>query len=210
MDEDLQDFLQEFGRPTEYISADERVLQHFSGKVPPILIDFWRKIGFSVFKNGLLTVVNPLEWIEATDEWLEDTGLDELDEFIPIFKGAFGNFHLFGIKTGHRPTLSPVTGFIFADDKNASSFISKGGDWVIKMLFGLRETRNFDIKDDDGAPLFDRAVAKLGSLKSDEMFGFVPLPMLGGTFKLELLQKYDAQVHLSILRQMTEVKVVWI
>ncbi|MDT4848478.1 hypothetical protein FQZ97_825680 [compost metagenome] len=210
MDENLEFFLKKFGQATEYIAADEQVLRHFSGKVPPALIDFWRQVGFSVFKNGLLTVVNPLEWAEATDEWLEGTELDELDEFLPVFKGAFGDFHFLGINTGHRPTLSSITGFIFADEHDALSFASKGGDWVVKLLFGLSKTSNFDIKDDDGAPLFDRAVAKLGSLKSDEMFGFVPLPMLGGTYKLELLQKYDAQVHLSILRQMTEVKVVWI
>lgn len=72
-------------------------------------------------------------------------------------------------------------------------------------LFG---TEAYDLKDVVDQPLFERALAKLGPLDHDTMYGFVPALALGGEPSLERLQKLDAHVHLDILAQMTELQVM--
>ena len=47
-----QYFLKQWGEPTQRIEADEAVLAQLAPSVPPLLIDYWRHLGFSVFKAG--------------------------------------------------------------------------------------------------------------------------------------------------------------
>ncbi|EGH08166.1 hypothetical protein PSYMP_05689, partial [Pseudomonas amygdali pv. morsprunorum str. M302280] len=44
---------------------------------------------------------------------------------------------------------------------------------------------------------------KLGPLKSDEMYGFVPALALGGPMELEKLQKVKTIEHLTFLSQLS-------
>ena len=83
-----QYFLKQWGEPTQRIEADEAVLAQLAPSVPPRLIDYWRRLGFSVFKDGLMSLCNPLEWKPLIDEWLKDTELERLDVFIPILRGV--------------------------------------------------------------------------------------------------------------------------
>jgi hypothetical protein len=57
-------------------------------------------------------------------------------------------------------------------------------------------------------PLFERALAKLGALDHDTLYGFVPALALGGEARLDRRQKLDAHVHLDILSQVTAVQVM--
>ena len=57
-------------------------------------------------------------------------------------------------------------------------------------------------------PLFNRALEKLGPLDHDTMYGFVPALALSGSPKLENLQKLDAHVHLDILSQLGERRIM--
>lgn len=47
---------------------------------------------------------------------------------------------------------------------------------------------------------------KLGALKHDEMYGFVPALMLGGSEKFDNLEKLKAVEHLMILSQFAELE----
>ena len=61
-----QYFLKQWGEPTQRIEADEAVLAQLAPSVPPLLINYWRHLGFSVFKDGLMSLCNPLEWKPIT------------------------------------------------------------------------------------------------------------------------------------------------
>ena len=197
VDEELQLFISEWGQPTQRILASEEDLSELSGYVPAILIAYWREVGFSVFKSGLMLLTNPLEWQETVDEWLEGTELESLDRFIPLMRGAFGDFRLFGLNKGHTATLMVSDGAYMGrrDQPDYTMDISIKGEFV------CCDPGRFDLS--DHSPNFADALKKLGPLHPNEMYGFVPVLPLGGTRDLEHLQKLDAFAHLSILRQAT-------
>ena len=47
---------------------------------------------------------------------------------------------------------------------------------------------------------------KLGDLEANEMYGFVPALVLGGSATLDGLQRLDAEVHLILLSQMADLQ----
>ena len=51
--------------------------------------------------------------------------------------------------------------------------------------------------------LFELALARLGPLDHDTLYGFVPALWLGGEVRVENLQKLDAHGHLELLSQIT-------
>ena len=63
-----------------------------------------------------------------------------------------------------------------------------------------------DSNDFDG--MFHPAFKKLGRLKHDEMYGFVPALALGGPATLEHLQKVKAVEHLVVLAQLAPLDVI--
>jgi hypothetical protein len=78
------------------------------------------------------------------------------------------------------------------------------------LFFGSTSRSSYDLKGVDGKPLFERALARLGALDHDTLYGFVPALALalGGEARLDRLQKLDADVHLDILSQVTAVQVM--
>jgi hypothetical protein len=188
--EDIEWCHQKWGQPTEKIEADEAALERMRFHVPQRLIDLWREFGFSVYQNGLMTIVNPMDWKSVTDEWIVGTELFDLDTFIPIFKGAYGNFRLFGINYGYTALLMPIRGaFIGLREKPECSV-----DVSIRCEFG-GDLKRYDIS--NKSCNFEMAFRKLGPLKANEIYGFVPALPLSGEPQLKNLQKLDAFAHLS-------------
>jgi len=54
------------------------------------------------------------------------------------------------------------------------------------------------------APLFKKAVAKLGVLEADECYAILPALALGGEKKIEYLQKTNLQAYLALLSQLQQ------
>ncbi len=195
--EDIEWCHQRWGQPTEKIEADEAALERMRFHVPQRLIDLWREFGFSVYQNGLMTIVNPMDWKSVTNEWIVGTELFDLDTFIPIFKGAYGDFRLFGIQNGYAATLMPAMG-AFVGSREKPSYSVEAS---IRGEFG-KEHSEYDFHAKSCS--FENACKKLGPLKANEMYGFVPALPLSGEPQLKNLQKLDAFAHLSILRQLTD------
>lgn len=196
MDECLEYFLSHWGQPTERVPADEETLTRFAPHLPATLIEYWRELGFSVFQDGLMTLCNPIEWQPVIDEWIEDTELKNLDTFIPVMRGALGSFKLFGIQHGCRISLLPVDR-AYVGTRDQATY---GMRLAIESLF-LADPKEHDLQEEKFT--FPQALKKLGPLKPNEMYGFIPLLPLGGMRDLAHLQKVDAFAHLSILRQAT-------
>jgi hypothetical protein len=64
------------------------------------------------------------------------------------------------------------------------------------------------LEDRNQIPLFDRALQKLGPLQPNEVYGFVPLPALGGACDLKYLQKVEAATYMDMLAQSTPMRVM--
>ena len=191
-----QYFLKQWGEPTQRIEADEAVLAQLAPSVPPLLIDYWRHLGFSVFKDGLMSLSNPLEWKPLIDEWIKGTELEQLDVFIPIMRGVRGDFYLFGINYGFKPELSPINGGYIGSREIPQIPL----DVSIKGLFMSQPDEFLPVTDpDDFMQVFHRH-APFGP---QEMLGYVPALPLGGSRDYAKLQKVDAFAYLSMLRQIT-------
>ena len=78
----------------------------------------------------------------------------------------------------------------------------------MQLFFSSTSRDTYDVIDSDDQPLFERALAKLGPLDHDTMYGFVPALALGGEPSLDRLQKLEAHIHLSILSQVTELRIM--
>ena len=74
-------------------------------------------------------------------------------------------------------------------------------DSSIQSFFGSRKPEDFDYPDANGKLLFERAIKKYGPLEPDEMYGFEPALVVGGSATLDNLRRLKLDPHLHILRQ---------
>ncbi|MDN7178269.1 DUF1851 domain-containing protein [Caballeronia sp. SEWSISQ10-4 2] len=51
--------------------------------------------------------------------------------------------------------------------------------------------------------MFERTLAKLGPLQSGEIYAFEPALVSGGRMTVDHLKKINADIHLTILRQLS-------
>ena len=60
---------------------------------------------------------------------------------------------------------------------------------------------SFDVfeQDEVAEPLFARTLARLGPLDLGQCYGFVPMLALGGSAKLDRIERLDAETHFSLL-----------
>ncbi|MDH0356643.1 GAD-like domain-containing protein [Morganella sp. GD04133] len=199
-DEAFSLFIDEVGEATTSRYVPETEIEKWKGKLPPLLLNYWRDEGWSSYHNGLLTIVNPEEYEDVVDEWLEDTYLEEIDVFHAIAVNGFGNLYLCGEKTGRCVTISSSYNTLIVNKK---SLKNKQND--VNLDFGIESFFiSFDIGYQNKKGLFEKAVKKFGPLGDYEIFGFEPALILGGELDIKYIQKVDARIHLSILAQLAD------
>jgi hypothetical protein len=207
MDEDFEYFLAKFGPAIEHEPVSQVSFERFRGRLPNQLLEYWREFGWCGFARGLFWLVNPEVWDEPMERMLEETGFLEKDAYHVIARNAFGDMWLWGERTGASASVVSSYGMVFPRF-NPMAFSRDGGDLSMRYFFSGKERDSVDLLDDKQKPLFDRALKKLGPLQSHEVYGFVPLLSAGGACQLKSLQKLDAQVHMAILADMTEMRVM--
>ena len=201
-DEDFEYFISKFGEATRRAEAPASSIQKWREKLPVQLLKYWQEEGWCEYAKGLFCTVDPNEYEDLVDEWLRDTKLDELDAFHVIARSAFGDLYACGEKTGRSVTIACAINMISAIPKELKPKTSAELDLSIRSFFAFSKPTRFDMKDENGQPLFERALAKLGPLEYDEIFGFEPAIVLGGKMRLENLTKVKLDAHLTILRQL--------
>lgn len=209
MDQFMENFLEyeKFGPPVARRDVPPEKIERFRGKLLNKLLEYWQECGWSGYGKGLLWTVDPDEWEDALEAWIGETEFMERDAYYVIARTAFGELILWGEKTGQSLKIITPYGMIFPSfDEN--TFRKRGPDLSIQLFFSSSSKDRFDLIDGDKAPLFERALEKLGPLDHTTMYGFVPALALAGEPALDHLQKLDAHVHLDILSQMTELQVM--
>jgi len=204
MDDHLEAFLERFGPPTARVDAAADVIERYEGKLPAKLLEYWRLLGFSGFKDGLFWITNPAEFEDDMDAWVGDTAIVEDDAYHVIGRSAFGDLFLWGRKSGYKYVVNPANGWVLQKEGDAAEIASKGDEQPLRRFFAILTTSYCDHQGDDKKPLFERAIAKLGPLASDEVFAFEPALVAGGTPRLSHLAKGNIHVHLHLLAQFGE------
>ncbi|MDR9835753.1 GAD-like domain-containing protein [Herbaspirillum huttiense] len=203
-DEGFKYFISNFGEATKTSPVPAESLEKWRGKLPDKLLKYWEQEGWCEYANGLFCTVDPDDYEDLVDEWLADTGLDEIDAFHVIARTAFGELHVCGEKTGCSVTIYCALNMVAALENRLKAKTKEDLDFSIRSFFAFNEPIELDMKDENGQPLFERARSKLGPLEPHEIYGFEPAIVLGGKILLENLVKVNANVHLTILRQFAE------
>lgn len=182
--------------------------QHESlrGHIPDIIFAVWQEFGFCKLAQGRIWLCDPLAWQDAADAWTEtlDLTMDE-DRWFPIVRGAFGDMRLWGPRTGMSLWIIPAISEVIPSDN--SDQMDSPEDVAIAALMGWDEDK-FPLSDaTTEKDLFPECLAKLGELKADEMYSFVPVTQLGGQTTAETAVIEKAVPHIMLLRALETAEV---
>ena len=205
-DEDFEYFISKFGEASTFIDADKQVIEQYRGILPDKLLEYWADDGWSGYAQGLFWVINPADYSDLLDMWLEDSPIVGIDNYHVIARSAFGKLYVWGQNTNQYFTLNCPMHAIIASEKELEK-IKTDSEIAIQVFF-TGDKEDYDLEDMNDKPLFDQALKKLGPLAVDEVYGFEPMLAAGGTLMVDNLAKLDLNIHLTILRQMAAPKLV--
>ncbi|EDH5629292.1 TPA: DUF1851 domain-containing protein [Salmonella enterica] len=200
-DEYFANFVSKFGEATNTVVAPDFSMKKWRGALPDQLLHYWETEGWSTYHHGLVSIVNPDDYEDIIDMWLEDTFLEERDSYHVIARSGFGSLYVCGEKSGRNIIVDCYNHSIYFSKNNSSLKSTKELNLDIKVFFGISKLKRFDLEYQDGKYLFELATKKCGQLNSDEIFGFEPALILGGEADVSHVVKVNAQVHLALLRE---------
>lgn len=191
-------FLETFGDPIGQQPVPPAAVDHYQGKLPNRLLEYWQDHGWCGYGGGLFWLVNPQEHQGVVASWLAGTHFEACDTYHLIARSAFGDLYLWGEKTGSVLTIAAYHSR-YLDGAHSSGDEERDNKIHGLLMWLMTECVYFD-------DLFEPARERLGTLGSDEMYGFVPALMLGGPDSLERLEKLKAVEHLVLLSQLSELE----
>ena len=172
-----------YGPPEKCEAPTTATLQKYESQLPAELLEKWREVGLCSYGKGLIWFVDPEQFADVIDDWIEVR-----DDAKPLvfLRTAFA--HLYYWQDGavfsldvHRGSLSEVT-------KNISLIFTLLCDPDIRAKM-LRVS------------LFEEALPRLGPPERDECYAFEPALALGGPGTVETLRRVKIREHLGILAQ---------
>ena len=201
-------FARTWGAPLTAREVPEHYYTDFAGRVPESLFEFWRTFGFAGFGQGRFWICDPVQWQPAVDRWLGRVQLPlGEDSFIAVSRSAFGELRLWGERTGMSVVILPWRGVLVAHDRSAQMAEEKDRNNQINAEF--RGTRPGDVEPagDDGEPLFELALERLGPVGEDTVYGFEPALTLGGPAIAENLAVLEGVTHVTLLADLADPQV---
>lgn len=201
-DEDFEAFIDEFGEADATWPVPEADLDRWRGRLPDRLLDYWASEGWGRYGQGRFWLVNPSDYQGIVDGWLAQSPLEKLDAFHVIARTGFGKLYLCGEQSGQSAVINCATHAVFALPSALKSKTPERRDLSIQVMLGVDQDE-CDLDDEEGQPLFARALASLGPLGPDEIYGFEPALAAGGRMRLEHLRRLKLAPHLAILRQLS-------
>lgn len=203
-DEDFEYFISKFGEAFHRQNVPAEVIARFRGRLPDRLLSYWQHEGWCGYADGRFWTVNPEDYADLLAFWLEGSGLERADSFHVVARTAFGDLKVFGEDTGTAMTVSPALNRVFA---LASNFRAKSERQLFIAagdLYAGASLKMGDFASDAEGYLFEPALRTLGPLEPDEMYGFEPALVTGGTAVLANLRRVKLHAHLLILRQLAQ------
>lgn len=202
-------FLKKFGQPHDCQIIDDKVVKIYQDIVPPQLISYWHSFGWCGYANGLLWMTNPIEYQDILVSWLKGTSFEKRNDLSVVARSAFGELYVWCKGKGYLMLIRPITGVInFYPEDYEKSLSLKEENKIMSYFWGGRKKDFVDYNDENSQPLFERALKKLGSLKSDEMYGLKHARMLGGSITLDNLDIMKIDVYHDIARQMDDPEII--
>jgi hypothetical protein len=198
MDENFEYFLEKMGPEFDRQYAPPSSIDRYRGRLPDQLLQYWADFGWCGYADGLFWTVNPQDYEAPLEAWIGNTPFMEQDAYHVIARSAFGDLYFWGERTGFTLEICSLGSFAVPHASPIAS-LEKHVQW----FFAKRTKKN-----DDFGDYFAPALQKLGRLKRDEMYGFVPALALGGPSKFENLEKLKIVEHLVFLAQLSALRVM--
>lgn len=199
LSEDFVETIEAWGQPVGEgpLAADR--LAALAGLVPQEFIDFLAVYGECRFLEGRLQVCDPARYAGLGPLLFgQDPDFGQASSAL-IAYSAFGKMWFWNAMFGVH-TVDIVKGHVVCASLSANTPNKPAHARHIYVPFAM-PAEHFDVRDDAGQWLFDRARRTLGELATGECYGFVPLIGLGGSVRLEALKRLSAPEHLAIALQ---------
>ncbi|MBC2303806.1 T6SS immunity protein Tdi1 domain-containing protein [Listeria booriae] len=172
MDKIFEGFLSE-------ASVPESLITKYKDRVPEEILEAWQNYGFGTLMDGYLKLVNPQDYEEILEESSE-----RYKDSVVLFTTAMGDILIWS--EGYVRMLNYRYGIV-------KIIMSK-----FKFFFQSLESEKFKNDYLMWNP-YQEAVKKLGIPAYDECFGYVPILALGGSEKVENLQKVKLKEHILLI-----------
>ncbi|MEU7587741.1 GAD-like domain-containing protein [Micromonospora sp. NPDC049230] len=205
---DVAELAENWGPPTrsEPVGADR--LAQYAGVVPDLLLACWREYGFAGFADGSFWLCDPDVWQPAVDAWTDGLVLPREDRWIAVSRSAFGDVEVWGQQTGSRLTITAQYGWVVPSGRSGRELSDDARNDLLYALLMCQDRRSVDLHGADREPLFERILALRGPVGPDTIYGFVPALGLGGALRPERAEIFDGPVHLELLAEISERRVV--
>ncbi len=200
LNEDFQDVLEDFGEPTTYDKYQTSEFDTWSKHIPEPLIDFWRIYGWSSFLEGRLWLPNPHDFDPLMKLIFEGDSEIDHEKCHLIAYSAFGSLDIWS-EQFQVIDIDLIQGWAFVDGLTDRKSADDSDRLATFPFLGDADT-DYDTVDENGKPLFSRAVKKHGSLEPGECFGFFPAQVLGGGGNLDEIQRVKALEHFILLAEL--------
>ena len=200
MEDDFVELVGKYGPPANAVHMPPAELDALEGRLPQELLAFWRKYGLGSWLNGKFQFCRPADYADIVEQ-IFDNDPDLLPSVTHLVGfSAFGELLLWNEK--YQMALVNLSRLVARVD--AFDALEPGDPSYFPMttpLFRLDFGHSFDVfeQDDAAEPLFARALARLGPPDLGQCYGFVPMLALGGSAKLDRIERLDAAVHFSLL-----------
>lgn len=194
MDDGFEYFLKKFGNGFDRREVSQGSIEHYKGRLPAKLMEYWQAYGWCGYADGLFWTVNPQDYKPVVDAFLDGTEFATSDTYHAIAKNGFGELYLWGEETAQSLTISSYFNKYFY---HAWAPKRHGDPRAVTSFFAFQSREYNDL---DG--LFSPALKTLGRLKYDEIYGFVPALAFGGEPSLKRLKKVKDVEHMLLLAQL--------
>ena len=164
----------------------------------PLLVEFWREVGFGSFGDGFISFFHPDEYNEILNRWLMNTSPDPTR--IPFARTAFGDLIYFrdlSEKAGQMNLAEAL------DDASDVSFVSihyRRSDVISYSMQGFFERDLLEFLNADDTAMYHlyQKVKSIKRTENDCLF-FKPALALGGLPQEKFVDSGDCKIHNQIL-----------
>lgn len=208
-DEDFDGFLEDFGKPHDQMPISESVIEAYRHKLPERLFVYWRALGACGFHNGLFWIVNPEDYQDLLDSWLEGTPFEQRTGLSVIARTAFGVLYVWEKSKGWILKVHPSVNLLSYNSKvDGKTLVADQEERKLQYFFGARSLKDCDETDESDKLLFDRVLKKLGPIGSDEMYAFRHRLALGGKETVSNVEIVKLAVYHDIAQQMEPPQII--
>jgi len=183
----LTRFLKKY-QPTSTVKVENELVNRYAHILPSSLINLWKTKGLGKYNDGLIELINPDDF---QDE-LEKTLKRKVPNYVPIAISGFGELFYYR-------KLTAVDEDVCVFDPHYKQI--ETCVWGLVDFFNGYLCDEYIMTEVLRTELFKAALKKLGNLRNNEIFFFVPPLALGGKESVDRLAKGNCQIHLDLLLQ---------